>query len=657
MPIVGCAGSGSNDAGLQEDGTVDAGNDGGDPASDQGLDGFDGGDIPDEGPGDEGPQDGDAGPGDPGGDPGGDPAGDPGGDVGGDEVVSHECPAEEKLCIDHITRRFCADTPQGRRWQDEICGALAGCLQGDCVPGECSDACNLGDQADGKICELYDVGNDSWVGSDPAGLMHDRSRAYNMWLRRDGLYFGGVSNAVYSDPPAYTNVVAHGGMGDSTIWTGTYLAAEALRLMSTGSADARQNVIDLVNTLHLFFNVSGDPGVLQRWAAPAGQHSGTELDCDDPYHYCGVQYDGSSYDVLGDISRDQYQGVMLGYALAYQALGQHDEDTRALIREDVVELVEELMQERSIPLQITWNGSDWPIQQIDVRFMVICSRELTDDGAIHIALDTNDFSNSLVKGFQEFMPNWGDMISQVTGFGIFTWIPRADSAVMLSSFLRLAMLVTQDIPGYEAQHAAFHDFYYNNPAEEGGNVSDWIAIADGWFYNDDCGNKYYANNIVMEPMFNWARLEDDPVIRQRILDEVLAARMWPEHQHTKNPFFFYIYDAIDSQTYSGAAQIANQQLPGFPPPPRVKVPVDLRSDARYLPHESGCDNQTTRDKAVDVSERVVSDFIWQRQPWGLYDAGVPALTFPGADYLVAYWMGRYYSHLQDDTLGKCLAWH
>ncbi len=64
------------------------------------------------------------------------------------------------------------------------------------------------------------------------------------------------------------------------------------------------------------------------------------------------------------------------------------------------------------------------------------------------------------------------------------------------------------------------------------------------------------------------------------------------------------------------------------------------------------DKATTRDKAVDVSERVVSDFIWQRNPWGLLDGGNPQLTYPGVDYLVAYWMGRYYGQLQDDTPGR-----
>ena len=36
----------------------------------------------------------------------------------------------------------------------------------------------------------------------------------------------------------------------------------------------------------------------------------------------GVTYEGAQYDYIGHISRDQYQGVMLGYALAYEALGE-----------------------------------------------------------------------------------------------------------------------------------------------------------------------------------------------------------------------------------------------------------------------------------------------------------------------------------------------
>jgi hypothetical protein len=647
--VWGCSGGSGTDAGTDAapDGTGrDA--DGG-TAQDADAGGDDAGGVDaggDDAGGDDGGQ---AGDGD--GDGGG---GEDGGDPGSDEVVTHECSAGEKICIGHITRRFCADTPQGRRWQDEECAAGHGCVAGECVFGEGSDECNLGEEDSGRSCELYDISSGSWVEPDPGAFMHDRSRAYNMRLRRDSLYHGGVGNATYFDPPDYTDVAYWGGLGDSAIWTGSYLAAEALRLMDTGSQDARQNVKRLVETLHMWFNISGDPGVLARWVTPTGQGSQGELDCSEQFHHCGVSYQGESYDYLGHISRDQYQGVMLGYALAYEALGEHDEAHRALIREDVVELVEELMTERQVDVQITWNETDWPTRTITMRHAVLCTREM-EDGAIRLIVDSGDFTSSMMWGFQEFMPNWRDMIHQL----IPIWnadIPRADSGIMLPSFFRVAMLVTDGVPGYEAQNRAFHDYYINNPLSQGGGVDYWLSMADGWFYNDDCGGSYYANNIAMQPMHNWARLEDDPTILGRIRSEVLVPRMWPEHEHTKNCFFYYIYGANWPGLDPAVIQLANNQLAQFPEPPRIRVPVDLRNDARY-PHDPDCTDQTTRDRAVDVGERVTSDFIWQRNPWGLYDAGHPALTYPGVDYLLAYWMGRYYGFIDDDTPGKCLAWH
>jgi hypothetical protein len=59
---------------------------------------------------------------------------------------------------------------------------------------------------------------------------------------------------------------------------------------------------------------------------------------------------------------------------------------------------------------------------------------------------------------------------------------------------------------------------------------------------------------------------------------------------------------------------------------------------------------------VDVSERIASDFIWQRHPWGLLDTGRPNIVYPGVDYLAAYWLGRKYGFMDDDTEGRCLAW-
>ena len=72
---------------------------------------------------------------------------------------------------------------------------------------------------------------------------------------------------------------------------------------------------------------------------------------------------------------------------------------------------------------------------------------------------------------------------------------------------------------------------------------------------------------------------------------------------------------------------------------------------------SGCTDQVAHTTAVDVGDRPVGDFLWQRHPWGLFEAGDLSQTEPGVDYLVAYWMGRRHGFITDDAQGHCLRWH
>ncbi|MBW2529778.1 MAG: hypothetical protein JRI23_36715 [Deltaproteobacteria bacterium] len=588
---------------------------------------------------------------------------------GGGGGVAGGCTLGDQFCVSHDSRRFCAAGPNGNEFSEETCADGSGCVQGECVVGACSDECRLGDSSSGQTCELYDMGSDSWVSPDATGSLHDRAREYTMWLRRDGMAFGGVGNARYSDPPTYSNIVSLGGVGDSAIWTGTYLASEALRLQATGAADARANVIDAVETLHLWFNVAGDPGLLSRFAKPSDQSTSFvigDIDCAISQVFCGVDYQGTAYDYNGHISRDQYQGVMLGYSLAYEALSADDEATRALIRDDVVEFVEELMLDRTVPIRVTINGTTLPQFSAQMRFVVLASREM-DNGAVQLILDTNNTDDADMLGFQEFMPNLGDLVSQIPGFGWLSYVPRSDSGVMLSSFFRVAMQVTEGVEGFESQHAAFVDYYLNH-ALPGGNVSHWLEIAKTNNPDEQCGDGYYANNIIMEPMYNLARLETDAGRLATIRNDVLGGWLWAKLHSTKNTFFSFIYAGNVPGHDPNVVTSAVDQLGGFPLPPRVKVARDLvgevdgegvsYSAAPYTPHVTGCSvlhcNHST---AVDVQHRAWGDFMWQRQPWSLSDSADPGLTAPGVDFLVAYWMGRHHGFIDDDTPARCLAWH
>jgi len=578
---------------------------------------------------------------------------------GGGGTGGGSCTPGPAICISHDTRHVCLDTGSGFHWVDEQCPTGSGCVNGECVVGQCTDECTLNESDGDTDCELYDMATDSWVAIEVGTSTHDRARAYGMWLRRDGLAYGGVGNAAYSDPPAYTTVVSLGGLGDSAIWTGSYLAAEALRLQATGAPVARRNVKELVETLHLWLNVTGEPGLLARFVAPAGATHPVvlgDLDCNSPRCHCGVSYDGDSWDYIGHISRDQYQGVMLGYALAYEALGDGDEATRELIRQDVVELVLELMKDRQVPIEITYNGTPIPAFPATMRFVVLAPTEM-NNGAVSLVIDTNSTDDSEMYGFQEFIPNLQDVLKQIPIIGgAVPTIPRAGSAVMLSSFFRVALLVTDSVASYQDEHNQILD-YFNNHSGDGGNINDWLNIAKWGGTENTCGEKYYGNNIAMQPLYNLARLEDDAARLAIIRNEVLGLAYWPKYVNTKNSFFSFIYAANVPGHDPAVVTSAAQQLSGFPVPPRYKRAVNLLTDPKYLPHHATCPNQVNHDTAVDVADRVWADFMWQRHPWALVDTEHLALTAPRMDYLAAYWLGRQHQFMADDTPSRCLAWH
>ena len=568
------------------------------------------------------------------------------------------CTVGEAVCLGIDRRHACVANAAGggAHWVDESCAAGSGCLAGACTPSRCSDECTLGETNAGKTCAPLDIATKKAAPSDAQNKLHDRARGYLARLRRESLASGGVGSAHYADD-ALTTIGSMEGIGDSALWTGTLLASEALRLSATGAADARTRVRALAQTMHLWLNVAGEPGMLVRWAKESATQlpfAVGDLDCTNERVHCGIDHGGTKYDFVGHISRDQYQGVMLGLALAYDALGSADEDLRELVRADVVTIVEELMKERTIPVTVTLNGAVPITSTVTARFIVISPREMKN-GALDLRLDLSNAANAEMYGFQELYPNLAHLVRQLPGLG---WVPdvyRASSAIMLASFFRVGLRVTDGVPAY-AKRRADMLAYYTGHTGEGGNVTDWLAVAQQWTAGGSCGASYFANNIAMMPMYDLARLEDDPARVSVIENDILGAKMWPAFVDTKNSFFSFIYAATRSGVDPAVVSSAAAQLGQFPAAPRVMRAVDLRSSPKYPSREQGCTDQVGHADAVDVGDRPSADFLWQRHPWGLYDGGDPRQTEPGVDFLVAYFLGRQHGFIADDTPGICLAW-
>lgn len=69
--------------------------------------------------------------------------------------------------------------------------------------------------------------------------------------------------------------------------------------------------------------------------------------------------------------------------------------------------------------------------------------------------------------------------------------------------------------------------------------------------------------------------------------------------------------------------------------PRRDFAVDRRGTAEACGENRAC-------QPLPVTERVATDFLWQRSPFQLYAAGDGYIESAGIDFLLPYWMARYY---------------
>lgn len=561
------------------------------------------------------------------------------------------CPrVGERLCSGAHAVRVCTPSGGGQAWVVSGCSGGKVCVNGLCAAG-CADACDLdatrttgGNQ---QTCKLVDASSGKTISA--GSNRHDKARRYNAWLRRHNLAHGYVTSAYFSSTKL-TSFDKYGGTGDCALWSGTYLAAEALRLMATGAPDAEDNVQKMVERMHRLFEINGHPGYLSRFAAPLDQSKYKALyKPADPGHHT-VKYAGKDYFWAGSTSRDQYQGAILGYALAYEATSSAKH--KQIIRDDMVAVATELLKLRTnVKFKVKIMGATLPLTATNFRYVIFNPAEFKD-GAVSVEVGSGgggvDVEKTTLRGMREFFPNYAVLAKQFPLLGglVPKTIPRASSTLMLMSILQTAMLTTRGVPGYEKHYNSIRAHYYQN-------VGAWLKHVGTYFYQyaKQCWKSYYGINIAHMPLYNLMRLEGDPKV-QAALRQVLTGKIRPVVSGHKNVFFDYIYavnakaGAVDKPT----ADAASGQLKKFRAPPFADASFDISS--KYP--KSGCADMSS--KAVDLDHRPGSHFVWQRNPFVVKYKGNAKRVYPGVGYLTAYWMGRAHGLLGDETAGACLQW-
>jgi hypothetical protein len=347
------------------------------------------------------------------------------------------------------------------------------------------------------------------------------------------LPFGTLLDPVYASP-ASSQIVAYTHCGDSALWTGAYLGAEAFRYQVTASAGALAHVKAALAGLQMLVDVTGD-NRLARCLVPANSPYAAEIEREEAHH---TIHHHAPWIWIDNTSRDQVVGALFGLGVAYDLV--NDPTVKANIR---------------------------------------------------------------------------DLVTRLIGFvAHHQWSPNDD---ILNTFLVRP----------EQLHMLLQMAHHINPAQAiRGPVlilpTKIAVLAD--VHNN---RSYFKFNLDYMTFYHLLRRQhnDENASAYRIVRDATAS-----HQ---NAFFNMVDRALRGPNAARDAE-TRRLLEQWLQRPRRDDYVDARKVVPVCGQEA-C-------QPVPVPWRPPTDFLWQRDPFQLSGGGKGVVESAGVDYLLPYWMARYY---------------
>ena len=360
------------------------------------------------------------------------------------------------------------------------------------------------------------------------------------------LPFGTILDPVFASP-ASDDIATYTHCGDSAIWTGHYLAAEAFRYKVTHASDALNNVTQAIAGIKSLADVTGT-NLLARCLVLSNSPFAASIQGEESHN--GIHNNSSSgYFWVGNTSRDQYSGVMFGLAVAYDMV-----DDPA-IKDSISQLVTRLID--------FLKGHDWnvvmPDGSISTTFLIRPDQILT---LLQIGRHVN---------------------------------PNHYSTTYDENRLLLAAEVTVPI-GLEVT-------------------------------SDD---SYFKFNLDYINLFNLIRLETGSVRSTYEKAYDILRNHTASHQ---NAFFDTVDLGLKGPNSARDAETL-ALLDEWLQRPRRDMFVDLHGTVQV------CGSQACQP--VRVPLRPPTDFLWQRSPFQLSGGGAGTVETAAIDYILPYWMGRFY---------------
>lgn len=361
--------------------------------------------------------------------------------------------------------------------------------------------------------------------------------------------FGTVLDPFYASAES-EQITGYTRCGDSALWTGHYLAAEAYRYRVTGATEALNNARRPLDGLKGLVDVTGT-NLLARCRVLMSSPFAAGIVREEAAN--GV-YSNAGYQWIGNTSRDQYCGVVYGLGVAYELIP--DAAFRAIVHDVLTRMVAFLSANNwSAPMPDGWPGT--------------------------------------------------------------TFLLRPDQQLAI---LQVARRVNPEQFGamYETQRSRLAS-----------------SVAAPVAFDSLSTSSYFKFNLIYITFFHLIRLEE-PETRGTYERAYAIARNYTSgHQ---NAFFNMIDRALfgpeawrDAETLDLLALWLKR--------PRRDLFVDLRGKVPV------CGDQACQP--IPVDQRTPTDFLWQRSPFQLFGGGAGTIGNAGIDYVLPYWMARYYGLLGD----------
>jgi uncharacterized protein (TIGR03437 family) len=379
----------------------------------------------------------------------------------------------------------------------------------------------------------------------PARASEADALAISAGIQARHMPFGTILDPMYASPTS-NQIVGYTRCGDSALWTGAYLAAEAFRYKVTQSADAFNNVKTALAGLKGLADVTGDNRLARCMVLAASPYAaGIESE-----EAANTIHQNGQWIWVDNTSRDQVVGAFFGLGVAYDVVDD------AGVKSDIADLATRLI---GFIAQHQWSPND-------------------------------DISNAFVLRPEELQ-----MLLQV------------------------------------ARHV--------NPSNSINDPS-LLPVDTGAKFDVVSNSSYFKFNLDYMSFYNLVRLQNnsDNQAAYQIVRNYTAS-----HQ---NAFFDIVDAALEAANASRDAEMRSL-LDEWLQRPKREIYVDLSKTVAVCGSEA-C-------QPIPVPLRPTLEFLWQIDPFQLTGGGDGTVEGSGIDYILPYWMGRYYGAIAGGAVESAAA--